>query len=516
MEKGQRIPLRLVAICLLVVALVLIPVGVIVGLAVTADWHEVSASLAGTDLPGLIGHTLEVAVVVTPLCGAFGVATAWLVERTDVPFAKVWALLVVAPIAIPLFITSYAWAGLGPNFQGFWGAAGIVAFSYYPIVFLLASAALRGMDPAQEESAKALGCSTWRVFWRVVFPQLRPALLGGLLIVALDTLVEFDAFVGIHQSFFITNIYDQYRISISISGAAALSTVSAALCVVILLAERLIRGKRSYVGVNQLARRSALRYELRAWKVLAMAAMTAFVTVAVGIPVAEVAGWLAQTGPHAFDAAPVQPGDLFAASITSLLLGLGGAGMAVLLALPIAFFAERSRSAVSELLERATYLSFALPDFVAAIALAWVVAQLGGDFAGNVAVLIFAYGILFCPIAVLTLRVAFAQIDKRTEDAGRSLGMGPLRTFWRVTLPLARPAIGAALVLTFAFVLSDLSTTQVLIPPGMVTLGTEFDKAASAVAFGAAAPYAAVLVILALGATYVLMSRFGRTRFAVQ
>jgi iron(III) transport system permease protein len=69
-------------------------------------------------------------------------------------------------------------------------------------------------------------------------------------------------------------------------------------------------------------------------------------------------------------------------------------------------------------------------------------------------------------------------------------------------------------VLVFAFVLGDVSTTQVLLPPDLYTLGTEFEANSSTAAFAAAAPFAAVLIALSLISTYLLMSRFGRTRGA--
>jgi iron(III) transport system permease protein len=69
-------------------------------------------------------------------------------------------------------------------------------------------------------------------------------------------------------------------------------------------------------------------------------------------------------------------------------------------------------------------------------------------------------------------------------------------------------------VLVFALTLSDPSTTQVLLPLNRYTLGTEFSTNSSTVAFAAAAPFAAVLILLALGAAYLLMTRFGRVRFA--
>lgn len=81
-----------------------------------------------------------------------------------------------------------------------------------------------------------------------------------------------------------------------------------------------------------------------------------------------------------------------------------------------------------------------------------------------------------------------------------------------IYLSLARPGLGAAGVLVFAFVLGDLASAQVLLPPSMYTLGTQFWANSRTVAYGAAAPYGAVLVVLALVATYVLMGRFGKVR----
>jgi iron(III) transport system permease protein len=81
-----------------------------------------------------------------------------------------------------------------------------------------------------------------------------------------------------------------------------------------------------------------------------------------------------------------------------------------------------------------------------------------------------------------------------------------------VTAPLVRPGAAAAIVLVFAFSLGDLATSQVLLPLNDYTLGTEFNANASTVAFAAAAPFAATLIVLAIGAAYVLMSRFGEVR----
>jgi iron(III) transport system permease protein len=117
-----------------------------------------------------------------------------------------------------------------------------------------------------------------------------------------------------------------------------------------------------------------------------------------------------------------------------------------------------------------------------------------------------------CHFAVLATRAALGQIEPALEDSARSLGSGPLGALWRITVPLARPGFAAAGVLVFAFALGDLSTAQILLPLNSYTLGTEFEANSSTVAFAAAAPFAAVLIVLAMAAAYILMSRFGKVR----
>ncbi len=507
-----RVPRGLLAVCLVVTALIVFPVGVTVdqairgGLAAAADAVRAKSSLT------LLLHTALVALVATPICGVLGVSTAWFVERTRLPGRRLWALLLVAPLTVPSFVTSYAWVSLGNPFQGYWGAVGIIGFSYYPIVFLLVAVSLRGLDPALEESARSLGLDARQTFFRVILPQLRPAILGGLLLVALDALVEFDAFVALKYQTFSLDIYAQYRVGLSVSGAAALSLFSIVLCVILLFGEARLRGNVNYTRVSQGARRASSRYGLGAATVPVLAGFAAIVAVGVGIPVVTLVRWFSQSSSAALSGASANTRYLLPATLTSVAFGVASALLALLFALPIAVLALRYRGRLPTVIERASYLSYALPDLVGAIALSYAASHYFDFLYGSSFLLVFAEAILFVPFAVVALRATLGQIEPALEDSARSLGSGPLRAFWRVTAPLARPGFVAAGVLVFAFALGDLSTAQVLLPLDLYTLGTEFQANSSTVAFAAAAPFAAVLIGLALVAAYLVMSRFGRVR----
>ncbi len=235
--------------------MVALPIPVTIVQALQGGAAAALAAIRATSIHVLLNSGL-VTLLSAPLTALIGVACAWFVERTAVPGRRIWMMLLVAPITMPVFVTSYAWAGLARRLRGCLGAAGIISFAYYPIVFLLvAAASLRGMDPALEESARSLGLSARRTFFRVVLPQLRPALLGGMLLVLLDTLVEFDAFVALKFQTFCTSVYAQYQLSFSASGAAALSILSILVCTVLLFGESRLRGRANYTRVSHGARR---------------------------------------------------------------------------------------------------------------------------------------------------------------------------------------------------------------------------------------------------------------------
>src|SRR5580698_691566 len=107
-------------------------------------------------------------LVVTVLCAVLGTAAAWLVERTDVPCRRLWALLVVVPFAIPDFVVSFGWASISTWVEGFRGAVLVMTLAVYPLVYLPVAASFRSADPSMEEVAHSLGLGPIRTFLRVV------------------------------------------------------------------------------------------------------------------------------------------------------------------------------------------------------------------------------------------------------------------------------------------------------------------------------------------------------------
>jgi iron(III) transport system permease protein len=504
-------PAGLLAAACLAVLLVLLPIGVTAVKALQVGWETAGHLLFRPLVGELLLHTLAIAGTAAAAAAIIGTAAAWFVERTRLPARRVWAVLVAVPLAVPAFITSYAWVSLSPSLQDFAGALLVVTSAYYPLVYLPVAAALRGMDPAVEETARALGCSPAACFFRIVLPQLRPALLGGMLLVTLDVLAEFGAFSLLRFRTFTTQIYAEYRTGFNGPGASLLSGVLILLCLLCLVAELKVRGGARYARLGRGTRRVAALHDLGAARIPVLAGFVLLAVVTLGVPLGMILFWLSQHGSAATAPAMPSAAALVSATVNSLALGLSGAAVTTVIALPLGLLATRYSGALITLLERAAYLAQGVPGIVIALAIVSLTVHALRPLYQSAALLVLAYAVLFLPLALVSVRSALVQAQPSLEDAGRILGLGRLAVIWRVVLPLAAPGLGAAGAMVFISVVTELTTTLLLAPIGTRTLATQVWVDTSTLAFAAAAPYAGLLVLTSLASSWLLASFFGRS-----
>ncbi len=489
----------------LVTLLAIIPLIFVIGYTIDIGWREAWDLIVRPRVGELLRNTASLTAGCVALSAAIGTGAAWLVERTSLPGRRAWNVLLVAPLAIPAFVNSYGWVSLTPSVQGYAGALLIVTLSYFPLVYLPVAAMLRGLDPALEETAQSLGHGRWRTFRRVVLPQLRPAILGGSLLVGLHLLAEFGALQMLRFPTFTTAIYDQYRSSFNGPAANMLASVLVLCCLALLMLELRLRGRHRYARVGGGAARMPVRIRLGRLTVPAFLALAGLVVLALGVPLGSLVHWLSVGSSTAFPA-----GTLLSAAATTLGLAALAAVVTTVLALPVAWLCVRHRSPASTTLERATYFGNALPGIVVALSLVTVSIHFARPLYQTTTLLIVAYVILFLPRAMVNVRSALSQAPPVLDEVAHGLGNGPLTTLRRVTLPLIAPGLGAGAALVFLAVVTELTATLLLAPIGTDTLATRFWSESSTLAFGAAAPYAALMVLLSAPATFVLTRELRR------
>jgi len=503
-RRGHRAPFGVAIAAFAVSALSLLPLGYILVQTVATGWDRAYALIVRPRVGELLRHTAALVTVTVTATVLLGVAAAWLVERTDLPLRRIWAVLFAMPLAIPAFVTSYGWVSLYPSIEGLRGASLITTFAYFPFVYLPVAAVLRRLDPALEESARSLGHGPVAVLVRVVLPQLRTAVLGGALLVGLHLLAEFGALQMIRYSTFTTAIMEQYQSTFNGAAATMLAAVLVSLCLLLITVEVLLRGRVRYARLGSGAARPAPRIRLGRATPLALLAAAAVCGMAIGVPFASVGRWLVRGG-----GLWTAPG-LLPAVLSTLTLGLYAAAVTTAIALPVAWLAVRHRGWGSTLMERCTYLASAVPGIVVALAFVTVAIRYAQPVYQSTLLIVLAYALLFLPRAMVSLRAGIEQAPPELDEAATALGSSPLRVFGRVSLPLLAPALAAGAALVFLAVVTELTATLLLAPTGTRTLATQFWSFSSAIDYAAAAPYALLMIVLSVPVSWFLLAQSHR------
>lgn len=501
-KKSRSPSLGLLFPVLLLCLLTALPLLYVLLRGYEVGWHEAVRLIFRPRVYELFWNTVKLVAAVTAAASLIGVAAAWCIERSQLPGRKVWNVLVTLPLAIPAFVSSYSWVSMYSGLEHFGGAVFILTLSTYPLVYLPVAAALRGMDPALEETARSLGVGAWGSFWRITLPQLRPALFNGALLVALHMLAEFGALAQLKYETFTTAIFDQYNLVFNGASAAMLTSVLLLLCLAILSVELLVRGQTRYARIGSGASRPHRRISLTWTRSFVLCGFAVLVSLGVIIPLGNLFYWL-WTGSSADF--PVH--EIADTVLSTIFLGFGGALLTMIFALPLVVLSVRYRGFFPNLAERLPYIIHCMPGLVIGLALVFFSIHYASPLYQTLPLLFIAYAMLYLPLAQSSLRAGLEQAPERLEEVAQTLGHRRLRVFFTVTLPLIMPGLGAGAALVFVQVMKELTATLLLRPTGLKTLAYEVWDHTSNIEYAAAAPYAIILILISGLPVYLLTMR---------
>jgi iron(III) transport system permease protein len=487
----RRAPVGLYGAGLVVAGFVLLPLAFLVLQSAQVGWSTLEPLLFRHLTATLLWNTVRLAVAVTAVCAVIGVAVAWCVERTELPWRRFWRVVLVLPLAMPDFVLGYSWISLEPAVHGYWGSVLVMSLGSYPLVYLPVAASLRTADPGLEDVARSLGLGRVRTFVRVTLHQIRPALVGGSLLVALILLAEFGTFEILRFQTFTTQIYTEFQLSFNSSTGAALSLILVALGLALLAGEALGRGRGGAARrANTL--RPAARIRLGRWMIPVLAGLVALIGLAIGLPLYSLAYWF-----YEGTSSTLPPVSIVRAALDTAAYSAAAAALATVAALPVAFLVERHRNPASVAIERSTYIVQALPGIVVGLSLVYFTVNYAFGLYLSSTELVAAYAMMFFPLALVAVRAGVAQAPPGLEEVARSLGHGRTSVLVRVTLPILAPALAAGFSLVFITASTELTATLILHPNGVNTLATGFWAFTKDFSYGAAAPYALALLLVA-------------------
>lgn len=507
-RTGRRSPLRqswMVWAALIPTTLVVLPVIYIFIRTAQLGAHGAWAELFRARNLELLLNTLILAGGVTSLAVLFGLSVAWCVERSNLPGRNWLQVIAGLPLVVPAFVASYAWSSIDVMFQNMFGAILILALAKYPLVYLPVAASLRNTDPGFEDVSRSLGKGPWRTFFSALLPQLVPALGGGALLVGTHMFAEFGALALLRVQTFTTAIFESYELQFNSSAAAMQSMVLLALCVPLIWAEIRLRGGRNVARVGKGSARRVQPVQLGIWTLPVLLGFIVLFALALGVPFFMLGYWLLTGASAGVGYEKVWP-----AIRGTLTLAGSGALFTSLMAIPLVMLAVRHTGRLARLAERLPYIVHGLPGVVVALALVFLAIRVVPLVYQTIFVVLAAYAILFLPLAQSSLRASIELLPGNLENIGRSLGKRPFYVFVTVILPNIAPGIGAALALMMLEMARELTATLMLAPTGTTTLATQVWSYTSDGEFAAAAPFAALLVVISILPVWIFTQRMLR------
>ena len=496
----------LLVVSALIAALIGFPVASVLANIFSGGTSPTWLHLASTVLSEYVGNTLLLCLGVGFGVVIVGVATAWLTAMHDFPGRRIFEWALVLPLAIPAYVLAYVYTDflqfVGPLQSGlretfgwsrddYWfpdvrstgGAVTMFVFVFYPYVYLLARTAFIERASGMLDAARTLGLGPWHSFFRVSLPLARPAVVAGTTLALMETLADYGTVSYFGVQTFTTGIYRAWFSFADRIAAAQLAASLLGFVVVLLVIERLSRGRARFH--NTTVRHRPLSGHVLKGGRAAMAVAVCGIPLLIGFLLP--AGLLlrlaltegdAQFGEHFFSLA----GNSF------VLAGLTSA-IAVALALLLAYGARASKGFVAKSFNRLVVLGYAVPGSVIAVGVLipvtrldnWLASQWelwfginpGLLFTGGIAALIYAYLVRFLGVALQSVSASLAKVTPSMDEVARSLGTGQGELMRRVHLPIVRGSLFTAVLLVFVDVMKELPATLVMRPFNFDTLATQ-------------------------------------------
>ncbi|HEX8662791.1 MAG TPA: iron ABC transporter permease [Beijerinckiaceae bacterium] len=443
--------------------------------------------------------SLIVATCVGVLSAAVAAPVAWLVARTDMPGRRFVRVLVTASFVTPPFLGAIAWEILAapnsgllnqwyrwlydlPPFVALFDVYTVTGLIFvdtcyaFPFVFVLIANALDRMPGDMEDASAILGAKPWRTAWRITVPLALPAIIAGMMVAFLRSLTLFGtpAILALPGNFhtITTKIWSLFQYPPNPGLAAAASVPLLLLTILLLQAEGWILGRRGYavVGGKASPPRPVALKRLR-WPALALcllvlcmpvflpylALVRAALTKTIGEPL-TLSNLSFQHVRFVF----LEFSQTRLAFWNTLVLAVATATVGTLLALIIAYVANRKAVAGHRVLAFLATAPIAVPGIVLGVGLFLAYTRGPVVLYGTLWILFLAYLTIELPVAYQQLQSALRSLHPELEEAGRLFGASRMRTLKDILAPLLKSGVLAAWCFIFIGVMRELSAAVML------------------------------------------------------
>ena len=426
---------------------------------------------------------------------AVGTVTAWIVTTYNFPGKRFFEWALILPLAIPPYILAYTFTGLFdpfgdannlarslfgmdsnfvlfPNVRNIYGAIIVFGFTLYPYVYLVSRSAFINLSRSMQESARLLGLSQFQVFYKLSLPLIRPAVIGGLMLVVMETLSDFGAVDHFAIQTFTTGIFRAWYGLYDLQTAMQLASLLLLVIVVFYILERNNRGNELYSSSNSTF---SPNIEQNLYGINALFAFSlCFTPIFIGflLPIIELSIWAYEVNLKFFDANFI---NTFTNTIgLSLVTGLVCAALALLINFSVRYKPLFVINRLSSLLS----VGYAVPGLILAVGIVQLFVYLDTSvfssldvlLTGSLFGLILAYVIKTYALANSSIESGYERISNSLDDSSKILGTVGWSLLRKVHMPLLKTSILTSILLVMSDVIKELPATLILRPFNFETL----------------------------------------------
>ncbi|MGD9973697.1 MAG: ABC transporter permease [Desulfatirhabdiaceae bacterium] len=444
------------------------------------------------------------------LATALALFLAYMNTRTNIPFKFLFGVVTIIPMMIPHILFTASWAmllnptngilnrllmdvfGLSNHVFNIYSLPGMIlveALLDLPIAYLVIVPAMSAFDVSLEESSRVCGASNLRTLLRVTLPVLRPAILASMILVVVRALASFavPSVIGMPGRIYVfaSHIYRIVAIGFATdygrAAAVGMSALSASIGLIYLY-RYLTAESDQFVTISGRGFKPTL-IDLKQWRYPAFTGVAGLCFILIVLPVMvlfyiSMLPYVMAPGARAFSMMSWKnwilvlndPVSLLSLK-NSLILGLSGATLGVILSILVAYVIVKVRTTAAGILESLSFLSFSFPGIVIGVGFMWFFVRT--PLYGTLWALLIGYIATYLPYGVRPLSSAFVQIHSHLEESSRVCGASPFYTMRRIVMPLLIPGIVSGWILMATMFVRELTLSVVLSRPGTEVLAVQ-------------------------------------------
>ena len=460
----------------------------------------------------LVINSFKLGVMVTLMTSIISLPLAYFLTRYRYPARNLLRSVILIPMIMPPFVGALGMQKFFGQYGsinmllvklklmditktidwfegGFWAVVLLSTLHLYPIMYLNIVAALSNVDPSLEEAAENLGASRFQIFRRITLPLMMPGYFAGAILVFIWAFTDLGTpLIFNYNEVIAVRIFRQVNdANVNPMGYALVVLIIVLTALAFYVSKRWTGSKhyemlgRGHVTSREVDAKWGMRCIIYLFiGGLTFIALLPHISVILVSLTPDASQWNLTVLPKSFTFAhyveTFTHSDTLPSILNSLKYSIFSTLIALIVGVAIAYLLTRKRIPFQNLLDALAMLPLALPGV--AIAFGYMGSFSDTSFLlqnlpdGLIAVidprrnptflLIVGYAVRRLPYMLRSIYAGFQQTSISYEEASQNMGATPVRTLYKITLPLVFANILAGAILVFSFSMLEVSESLIL------------------------------------------------------